>query len=128
MNAATDPLAWAALADEDLALTRSALRRKRVLSSGACFHAQQCAEKYLKAVLVANQQPFPKTHDLSVLNDLCEKAGVSLALDIDQLDILSSYAVRVRYPGEEPSAAEAQEAFTIARAVRRRGRAALGLR
>ncbi len=29
-----------------------------------CFHAQQCAEKYLKALLAFRGIPFPKIHDL----------------------------------------------------------------
>jgi HEPN domain-containing protein len=32
-----------------------------------CFHAQQCAEKYLKALLVEKALPVPRTHDLEVL-------------------------------------------------------------
>ncbi len=34
-----------------------------------CFHAQQCVEKYLKAVLVSEAIDFPKTHDLEELMD-----------------------------------------------------------
>ena len=33
----------------------------------ACFHAQQCAEKYLKARLVEAEIDFSKTHDLTML-------------------------------------------------------------
>jgi len=29
-----------------------------------CFHAQQCVEKYLKALLTSTHTDFPKTHDL----------------------------------------------------------------
>src|SRR5690348_13041698 len=32
-----------------------------------CFHAQQCAEKYLKALLEELGQSIPKTHDLDLL-------------------------------------------------------------
>ena len=53
MTEINDPLAWAAHAEEDLALARTALRRKQPLASGACFHAQQCAEKYMKALLIS---------------------------------------------------------------------------
>ncbi len=34
------------------------------------FHAQQCAEKYLKAFLVQEAISFPKTHDLRVLTSV----------------------------------------------------------
>jgi HEPN domain-containing protein len=30
-----------------------------------CFHAQQCVEKHLKALLVLRAIVFPKTHDIS---------------------------------------------------------------
>jgi HEPN domain-containing protein len=45
MNEVNDPRAWAERAEEDFILARSALRRKQPLTSGVCFHAQQCAEK-----------------------------------------------------------------------------------
>jgi HEPN domain-containing protein len=32
-----------------------------------CFHAQQCVEKYLKALLTLRQIEFSKTHDLTEL-------------------------------------------------------------
>ena len=67
MPDATDPLAWVARAEEDYALARSALRRQVPLTYGATFHAQQCVEKYLKALLVARGQPFPRTHDVVAL-------------------------------------------------------------
>ncbi len=52
MSDPTDPLAWVDRAEEDYLLARFALRRKKPLTYGACFHAQQCAEKYLKAILI----------------------------------------------------------------------------
>lgn len=43
----------------------------RVVRSGpdfptdtVCFHAQQCVEKYLKALLVSQSVAFPKTHSI----------------------------------------------------------------
>ncbi len=45
MTEINDPLAWVARAEEDFALARTAFRRKQPLASGACFHAQQSAEK-----------------------------------------------------------------------------------
>ena len=47
MFASSDPLAWVARAEEDYVLARSALRHRRPLPYGVCFHAQQCVEKYL---------------------------------------------------------------------------------
>ena len=70
MSDPTDPLAWASLAEDGLAMARSALRRRRPLAQMACFHAQQAAEKYLKALLVRAGHAFPKTHDLRALHQL----------------------------------------------------------
>lgn len=46
-----DPTAWINLAEEDWQLAKSLLRRKRPSPTHICFHAQQSAEKYLKALL-----------------------------------------------------------------------------
>lgn len=47
MSEINNPRAWVEKAEEDFVLANSALRRKKPLITGACFHAQQCAEKYL---------------------------------------------------------------------------------
>lgn len=128
MSGVNDPLSWAARAEEDYALAASALRRKQPLTYGACFHAQQCAEKYLKALLVARQVKFSKVHDLLVLHNQCSKAGILLAIDVKDLNTLSDYAVRTRYPGDNPTPDEAREAFEIAKSVRRFARRSLGIK
>jgi HEPN domain-containing protein len=66
MSEPADYQAWAMRAEEDYLLCRSALRRKVPLLYGATFHAQQCAEKYLKALLVVYGRAFPRTHDLGL--------------------------------------------------------------
>jgi HEPN domain-containing protein len=123
-----NPLAWIVRAEEDYLLARLALRRKKPLTYGACFHAQQCGEKYIKAILVSKSTIFPKTHDLLLLNDLCVKAGVMLPVDNKQLDTLSNYAVRVRYPGDKPEIEESQEAVMIAGVRRHFVRKFLGVK
>jgi HEPN domain-containing protein len=80
---------------------------------------QQCVEKYLKALLVAQGQPFPRTHDVVALSDLCYQNGIIISVDLESLERLAAYAVQVRYPGEDPSVAEAKEALQVAVAVRR---------
>ena len=127
MDETADPLVWAAKAEEDYLLARSALRRRKPLIYGACFHAQQCAEKYLKAVLVLHGRDFPWIHDLLALSDLCAQVGVIVPIDPDDLDRLSAYAVQVRYPGEEPTPEEARIAMKTAQATRRFVRRLLGL-
>jgi len=125
MSDPTDPLAWMQRAEEDWLLARSALRRKVPLIYGATFHAQQCVEKYLKALLLSCRQAFPRTHDLIALHDLCMRNSISVPVDQDKLERLAAYAVQVRYPGEDPTLDEAREAVQIAQAVRRWARAVL---
>lgn len=127
MSDPNDPQAWVAYAEDDYELARMVMRRKRPMTHAACFHAQQCAEKYLKAVLVANGRSFPFTHDLLALNTLCDQAGIFLGVPLANLDRLSAYAARVRYPGDEPILEEAQDALATAAAVRRFVRRLLGV-
>ena len=94
MSEVFDPLAWVCAARrKTIELARSALRRKAPLTYGGCFHAQQCAEKYLKAILVARETPFGKVHDLLLLSEQCEEAGVLVPVDPRLLHRLSDYAV-----------------------------------
>jgi len=127
MNDPTDYMAWTTMAEEDYQLAQMASCHTEPLRYGMCFHAQQCAEKYLKAILVFRGHAFPKTHDLLALNDLCAHAGVVVPIVLDELDLLSAYAVQVRYPGDEPTLKEAQHAVEIAEIVRRFAREFLGL-
>lgn len=76
---------------------------------------------------MARSQAFPKMHDLLALSTLCEEAGIITGLAPTQLDLLSAYAVRVRYPGDDPTPDEARQAVKIAITVRRFVRKWLGL-
>ena len=127
MTEANDPRAWAKSAEEDFILARTALQRKQPLVSGACFHAQQSAEKYVKALLLSKSADFPKTHDLLMLNNLCSAAGIFLEIDPKHLNTLSDYAVRTRYPGDGPNADDAKEAIELAKLVRSFAKKLLGL-
>ncbi|MFN8453770.1 MAG: HEPN domain-containing protein [Anaerolineae bacterium] len=127
MSDPTNPLAWAARAEEDYTLATLSLRRKTPLTYGAVFHAQQCAEKYFKAILVAKGQTFPKTHDLAALSDLCEQNGVIIPVDQNLLQRLAAYSVQVRYPGDDPIPDEAKSALKTAQTIRRFARKSLGL-
>jgi len=128
MSDPSNPLDWAAAAEEDLILAKSALNRSKPLAAGSCFHSQQCAEKYLKAILVAKEVEFPKTHDLPILNTMCNDAGVFTGFTKEDLGRLSGYAVQTRYPGNQPVPEDAKEALEISINVRRFARAFLGLK
>jgi HEPN domain-containing protein len=119
MTANDEALPWVKFAEEDYAMASLSLRRKTPLTNSACFHAQQCVEKYLKAILVHQQRPFPRTHDLRLLSNLCTQSGVLVEIDEEVLDLLSSYALRARYPGDVPTLEEARDALRITRVMRR---------
>ena len=128
MSNANDPIAWIAIAEEDYNTARAALRRRLPWLHTACFHAQQCAEKYLKAILTTKGGSFPKTHDLLELCDLCEQAGVIVPLPIDDLDALSDHAVVTRYPADAPTMEDARAALETAKAVRQFARSYLNVK
>ena len=127
MSEINNPQAWVEKAEEDFTLARSALQRKKPLVTGACFHAQQCAEKYMKALLVSRKKGFPMTHDLLVLNDLCSRTGIFLEIDPKLLNSLTDYAVRTRYPGEGPTLEDVQEAMATTKLIRNFSRTFLGI-
>lgn len=128
MSDEQDALAWARYAEEDFQTAKILPRRKKPMLAGVCFHTQQSAEKYLKALLVAKQKEFPKIHDLDTLNELCNQAGVFTGFDKDSLDRLTDYAVFTRYPGNQPILDEAREALEIAKSIRKFVRGWFGLR
>ena len=55
---------WIAKAEEDFKSAVHLLKMKDCPVGNVCFHAQQCVEKYLKALLVTQDLEFPKIHDL----------------------------------------------------------------
>jgi HEPN domain-containing protein len=64
------------------------------------FHAQQSAEKALKAVAVLSGMDFPRTHDLAALGQSILDKGGTLPLSVDQLRGLNPFAVEYRYDDE----------------------------
>ena len=94
---AGEPADWLRRARSDLELAR-VRRNSRILLEDLCFHAQQAAEKALKAVLVFRSIPFPKTHNIITLLDLLP-GGLSFPEE-EGAPILTDYAVLTRYPGD----------------------------
>ena len=112
---------WMAKAEGDLKSACSILKlRKDCPADAVCFHAQQCIEKYIKALLVSRGINFPKTHDIAHLMALLPKDWRP-NIDDAQQERLTDYATVNRYPGDyEPiSLAEAKEAVKLARQVKK---------
>ena len=89
-----------AKAATDLRVREQLLGQGAVFSEAIAFHAQQAAEKSLKALLVARQVEFPKTHDLERLLDLVAVGDAPLAEALADVAELTPYGVEYRYPGE----------------------------
>jgi HEPN domain-containing protein len=87
---------WIAHAEDDYGAVTALVRGRKKFLYSACFHAQQCAEKYMKALLIFKDQDFPKAHDLSTLSDLCGLAGIFIGISDTSLEFLSGYAVGTR--------------------------------
>lgn len=120
---------WIAKAEGDWASAlREARARKNPNYDSACFHAQQCAEKYLKARLQEASHPFGKTHDLVELLNLTLPVEPGWSVLRDDLSVLTGFAVAYRYPGISATKAHAKDAIDRCRRVRRVVRKALGLR
>ena len=104
-----DARVWLRYAEEDLAAARTLLGVPAVVPRHPAWLAQQAAEKAIKAALVADGRPFPKTHDLERLARLLPDPPALLACGAD-LPNLTEYAVGSRYPGDLPDDASAEDA------------------
>lgn len=119
---------WLERAEEDYRQAQVALRqRKYPAYNTACFHSQQCAEKYVKAFLVRHRIIFRKVHDLDELYNLCAGVDESFKVIFDALMILNPYAVDIRYPGVSATKDDARDAVAAMKQVRTFVRARLGL-
>lgn len=86
---------------------------------GACFHAQQAAEKYLKGFLAFHDRPFPYTHNLGDLTELCAHIDALFRSLTPMATELTPYAVRLRYDDSFwPTVETAKQARDSALAIR----------
>src|SRR3954469_15877011 len=89
---------WLEKADRDERTSQAALAQSPPITDTAAFHAQQAAEKLLKAFLVARNEPFERTHDLEPLCELCARHDTAFEAFSDRVAPLTAFAVRFRYP------------------------------
>jgi len=110
---------WVAKAEGDFATVGREIKARKMPNYDAvCFHCQQCAEKYLKAILQENDVPIPKIHFLLELLGMILKFDTSFEFLKADLDVLEEYSVRYRYPGMSAELDEAQSAYKSTKAVR----------
>jgi HEPN domain-containing protein len=100
-----------ALAREDLAAAEALDRAERVSDAPVGFHAQQAVEKALKAAIASRGQDFPFNHDLGLLMQLCQDAGLELPAGLIDADRLTPYAAAVRYGLGDPGAVATADAL-----------------
>ncbi|PKO21401.1 MAG: hypothetical protein CVU38_14875 [Chloroflexi bacterium HGW-Chloroflexi-1] len=110
---------WLTRAEHDLRVAEFLLTMPDPPPESIGFHAQQCAEKALKAFLTLRQVHFEWRHDLNYLIDLCAPFDSSFEQFRADADELTPYAVEYRYPDALPliSLASAQSAVDTARRI-----------
>lgn len=118
---------WISKAEGDFAVARREMDAPESNYDAICFHAQQMAEKYLKAFLFKNRIDFPKIHNLIELLELCLPVEPSLSEHREMFERLEDYAVLYRYPGASAEYEDAEEAFSAAASIRMIMRALLEL-
>jgi HEPN domain-containing protein/predicted nucleotidyltransferase len=110
---------WLRKAGTDRRVIDAALALEDVPWDAVGFHAQQLAEKYLKALLVRSGIRPPRTHALHELIDACGRQGSRLPDLAQSCKALERFGVAARYPEDEwePSEAEGRAAVDAANRI-----------
>jgi HEPN domain-containing protein len=108
---------WLDKAFEDLASARVLAGSGHF--ANALFFCQQAAEKSLKALLTWHERPFRRTHDLEELGQVCAAIDGALVPLLEEADVLSDYAWKLRYPGTPyaPERAETEAMIGLAQRI-----------
>lgn len=110
---------WLNKAQDDLKWTQHNLTGS--IWYGACFTAQQAAEKALKAYLLSKRKSLRKVHDLGALLEDCTHIDTRFERLRSIIASLAAYYITTRYPVYEDlaqfSEEQARRAFTDASTV-----------
>jgi HEPN domain-containing protein len=102
-----DPHRWLRRASGDLAIASQGRTLPGAFLEDLCFHAQQAAEKAIKAVLLHKRIRFRKTHSIRELLSVCQSNAINVPEEILVSAVLTQYAIEVRYPEDfEPVTSE----------------------
>ncbi|MBI1822767.1 MAG: HEPN domain-containing protein [Nitrospirae bacterium] len=93
-------LRWLIKSGNDLKTAQTMLTTDPPITDTVCFHAQQCAEKSLKAFLTSVDVHVEKTHFLPRLIELCRNIDSGFDDLKEPAIALTDYAVEVRYPDD----------------------------
>lgn len=110
---------WIIKAESDITIAGKDLKTDNPVTDAICFHAQQAAEKYLKAYLVFKNLDPEKTHKIEKLVLTCMTLDATF-LALKNTEILTEYAVEFRYPDDFyiPDIEEAKVAYNLALKVK----------
>ena len=110
---------WMALADDDLRVAEHTLKLSPCPNRVVAYLSQQCVEKYLKGLLVAEGIDFPFTHNIARLVELAPLPADVIS-QLREAESLTAFATTARYPGDEDevSDSEARDACAIASRAR----------
>ncbi|MHB1442686.1 MAG: HEPN domain-containing protein [Candidatus Humimicrobiaceae bacterium] len=108
-------IGWLGKAGRDLEVAKRELSLTQPFTDIICFHAQQAAEKIMKAYLIHLGIEFSKTHDIEDLVIQAGKKDLSILQFKDKGSELTAFAVESRYPEfNEPSLHDTKAAVIIA--------------
>lgn len=118
---------WVRKAEADRLAAKKLARSAIPLHDVVCFHCQQCAEKYLKALMEENGLTVLKTHDLDHLQTLLIAHHPTLRSLRRGFVFLTSFAVDTRYPGDRATKRQANSALRWTERIRQHIRSILGI-
>ncbi|MCI0513782.1 HEPN domain-containing protein [candidate division KSB1 bacterium] len=109
---------WLARSKGDLALAQIQLPEDAFFED-LCYHAQQAAEKAIKAIYVQQKLKFNYIHDLAELLNGLKNKGIEIPPEIEAAAELTIFAWEARYPGpvEPVTEEEYQQAIKMASVV-----------
>ncbi len=107
--------AWFARAEEDMAAVALFLKEGG-FANAACFHAQQAAEKYLKAFILFHGKEIRKIHLLDQLALSCQELDASFEALKEDAVFLTQFYIETRYPANMPefTQEDAEQAYAAA--------------
>jgi HEPN domain-containing protein len=104
-------------AREDAEAVQKFAADRDIADSVVGFHAQQAAEKALKAVLASRAAEFRWTHDLRYLMDRLDAVGATLPASLRDIYLLLPWAVEFRYGETIEDRLDRDQAVRLVRGV-----------
>lgn len=109
-------------ADQDMTVLEKWRQDSEIADEILGFHAQQAAEKMLKAILAYEGIEFPFTHRLTDLIDLSKEQGIILPERLEDVRFLTPFAVEFRYDlfeEEDEEPVDFKEVFALLTELRK---------